>query len=302
MGHTVSFWITLCLMLLVGGVILREAVVGPRSYARTRKDRYGPFATFVLAALLIMVEPTRHVAQDADWWPECSNNPSFPGRINSTDSYPSSCLWSSSQYHCAHLCCVPTWQPALPATKPLSYEWTPPSADFYGGVEGGDAGGGPFATVRPDGTIYLGPDGKVQDGEPLYTATAEAPLALWGDGSVNKLRKDDPHKGCKYGVNEATGYCLLTDPTLPHEEQLKQLPLLNPSKPHNETTNPHVCTCNHCIDTEDMFHLSTVGILSTIVATYLGFALLAFAVAWNANLHKKLGRIKQQWRQLRGIQ
>ena len=43
-----------------------------------------------------------------------------------------------------------------------------------------------------------------------------------------------------------------------------------------------------------------VGVLSTIVCTYAGFALLAFAVAWNANLLAKLGKIRKQWNELRG--
>ena len=52
---------------------------------------------------------------------------------------------------------------------------------------------------------------------------------------------------------------------------------------------------------EDFQHLSIVGVLSTIIATYTGFALLTVAVGWNANIWYKLGKIKTQWRQLRGV-
>ena len=52
-----------------------------------------------------------------------------------------------------------------------------------------------------------------------------------------------------------------------------------------------LCVCSH---------LSVVGVLSTIGCTYSGFSLLAVAVIWNGNLIKKLGKIREQWRALRG--
>jgi len=64
LGHTISFWTTLGLMLIVLGVLGREACWGPRSYAPPR-TRWGPVVLFVFAALLIMLEPTRHVIGDA---------------------------------------------------------------------------------------------------------------------------------------------------------------------------------------------------------------------------------------------
>ena len=54
---------------------------------------------------------------------------------------------------------------------------------------------------------------------------------------------------------------------------------------------PSLCVCSH---------LSVVGVLSTIGCTYSGFSLLAVAVIWNGNLIKKLGKIREQWRALRG--
>lgn len=58
----------------------------------------------------------------------------------------------------------------------------------------------------------------------------------------------------------------------------------------------------HCIDVsqENMAHLSFIGILFTIVCTYLGFIFLFIGVLWNANILKKCKEIKMQWRELRG--
>lgn len=50
---------------------------------------------------------------------------------------------------------------------------------------------------------------------------------------------------------------------------------------------------------ENLTHLSTIGILFAIVATYSGFILLAFGTLWNANIMSKLKVIKQKWRELR---
>ena len=108
-------------------------------------------------------------------------------------------------------------------------------------------------------------------------------------------------EGCKYGVNNDTGYCFLTDQNLSYEEQLAQLPAADPSKPFNATSNPRVCGCDGCVPDETFTHLSVVGVLSTIVCTYVGFALLAVAIGWNANILKKLSKLGAQWRALRGI-
>lgn len=296
LGHTISFYTTLGLMLLVGGVLAREATNGPRSYAPTRKQRCGPLALFTVAALLIMVEPTRHVINDANWWPWCGNNPTYD-RINSTDPFPSQCAGSSTQYVCTQVCCVSTWQPTDPAVT--SFEWLPPSGDFY------PAGPlpGPFGTLREDGTVYLPRGEKTAASGPyaLYAGVkAEAPLAFFETGDVNPLKRSAPATGCMYGVNTATGYCFLTNQSLSYEEQLLQLPRADPSKPFNLTSNAGICACDGCVPQETVFHLSAVGVISTIVCTYVGFFLLAAAVGWNANLVAKFGKLREQWRMLRG--
>jgi len=52
--------------------------------------------------------------------------------------------------------------------------------------------------------------------------------------------------------------------------------------------------------TETMRCLSVIGVLFTIVATYLGFILLVIGTMWNANIVDKLKDIKAEWRRLRG--
>jgi len=52
---------------------------------------------------------------------------------------------------------------------------------------------------------------------------------------------------------------------------------------------------------ETMHCLSLMGVLFTIVATYLGFAFLVVGTMWNANIIDKLKDIKQEWRRLRGM-
>lgn len=288
LGHTVSLYVTLALMLLVGGVLAREAIAGPRSFAPSRCTRWGPTSVFVVAATLIMAEPTRHVINDQNLWPWCGNNPAYD-RINSTDPFPPQCAWSATQYVCTQVCCVSTWQPTDAADPKSNYSWLPPSADFFpsGPLPG------PFATLRDDGTVYFAqPDGTVGLPVPLYTASAKQPLSFYETGARNPLRAATPQTGCQYGTNLATGYCFLTNQSLSYEEQLRQL------DPKNATGG--TCACDDCVPHENFLHLSVVGFISSILCTYTGFALLAVAVGWNANITKKLAKIKHQWHQLRG--
>ena len=296
LGHTVSLYTTAALMLLVGGVLFREAAWGPRSGAPTCRTRWGPLGLLVVAATLIMVEPVRHVINDQNLWPWCGNNPSFD-RINSTDPFPSQCAWSATQYACTQVCCVSTWQPTQPSNASSAFSWTPPSSDFFpsGPLPG------PFATLRADGTVYLPAGGKPTMPIELYEASVSKPLTFYETGAHHPLpRAGGPASGCVHGVNPASGYCFLTNQSLSYEAQLLELPLADPTKPFNATSNPHTCACDACVPHENFFHLSVVGVLSTIICTYSGFILLSVAVAWNANLVYKLGKIGRQWRELRG--
>mmetsp|Transcript_33216 Transcript_33216/g.87325 ORF Transcript_33216/g.87325 Transcript_33216/m.87325 type:complete len:331 (-) Transcript_33216:585-1577(-) len=310
MGHVISFWITLCLMLLVYGVLGREAFFGPRANAPF-KTRFGPLIMFTFAVVLIMVDPSRHVIQDSRAWPWCGNNPVF-NRINETSGWSPQCEWSSTQYQCNVACCVSTWlntsdaTPGSPTANTTTYAWFPPSADFYAGEDSGPIPG-PFLTKRPDGTLYApeGFDTAASMPYQLYTSTVDKPLAFYETGEVNPLQGGKTAADCLYGVNEATGYCFMTDQSLSYEDQLEQLGqwgagLADPSLPFNKTSNSYVCACDSCTPTEDFQHLSTVGVLVTIVCTYLGFILLAVAVGWNANIIGKFGKIGAKWRKLRG--
>ena len=170
LGHVISFWITLFLMFVVFCVLGKEAFWGPRSYAPC-KERFGPLAVFVFAALLIMVDPSVHLMGDTRAWPWCGNNAQFD-RINDTAGWNAQCDASSTHYVCTIACCVSTWQNTS-AADDTSYGWLPPSADFYSGPDSGPIPG-PFGTLRPDGSVFT-PAGS---GGPfmLYTATTERPL------------------------------------------------------------------------------------------------------------------------------
>jgi len=58
----------------------------------------------------------------------------------------------------------------------------------------------------------------------------------------------------------------------------------------------------HCVpdSQENMAHLSPMGILFTIVMTYLGFICLMIGTLWNANICHKIREIREQWAELRG--
>jgi len=58
----------------------------------------------------------------------------------------------------------------------------------------------------------------------------------------------------------------------------------------------------HCIPdaNENMFHLSPMGVLFTIVFTYLGFVCLMIGTLWNANICEKIKDLRSEWRNLRG--
>lgn len=308
MGHVISFWITFCLMLLVFCVLGKEAFWGPRSYAPC-KTRYGPLVVFSFAALLIMVDPSRHVMGDMHWWPWCGNNPQF-NRINETSGWGAQCTWSSTQYQCSTACCVSTWQNTTDASSGASakYEWMPPSADFWSDPSSvAEAIPGPFLTQRPDLSVYA-VDGFYEAASApyqLYPSTVDKPLTFWETGEVNPLEGGKTDADCApYGVNPHTGYCFMTNQSLSYKDQLAQLgqwgaALADPTLPFDKDTNSYVCGCNACAE-EVWDNLSTVGILSTILCTYLGFILLAVAVGWNANIVQKFAKIGAKWKKLRG--
>lgn len=301
LGHVISFWITLVLMVLVMAVLAREAFWGPRQYAPF-KTRFGPMILMLFAAILIMADPTRSVWVDDLTWAWCGNNPDYD-RINSTSGWNDHCNWSGCKYRCTIPCCVSTWQPVSNSTDHVAYSWLPPTADFSpAGLVPGD-----FLTLRPDDTIYM-PDDAGAGPFPTYYASLDAPLSFYETGAVNPLKGGKTDADCKYGANPLTGYCFLTDQRLTYEEQLAQLgqydgaTLRDPDLPFNATSNNYVCGCDGCTPHEDWGHLSIVGAITSIVCTYLGFVLLAIAVGWNANILTKFKKVGAKWNKLRAAQ
>lgn len=309
------------MMLLVFGFLFHAATLGNRRWAPTRFVRWGPCVVMVIAAGLILFNDIRQGIVDgylmpSSVWNWCGNNPQFD-RINSTDPFPSQCLGSATQFWCTVPCCAPTWIPTDNSSHP-DYFWAPPAgdnwgtetnadvvpwapSDGWGKAPNGNPSGlpGPFATVRPDGTSYVPPE---YTAGPLLTfvSTLATPLVFYETGDVNPTRRDNPQKNCKYGVNKATGYCFLTNVSLPYAEQLKQLP--NANGYYDNSTAGKTCNCDMCTpqDQEDLGHLAPWGVWATIVFNYTGFVLMAVAVGWNASILKKLKKIKQQWKELRG--
>jgi len=283
-GHWISASITLVLMLVVGGMLLRSAVWGIRSYKQGTLLRWGPFLVFSVAAPLIMADLARHLIQDEGLWAVCGNNDVY-NRINSTSPYPESCKWASNQFTCTIHCCVPTWIPYFDGIE-QKYAWFPPQQTFFPAPS---TLLGQFATLDGnDSVIFDASFDKKQQPYSVFTA----PLLLWADGSRNTKRGTATEAECvPYGVNKETGYCLLSNSSMPFEEQIKQLP----------ASLGGSCDCSACLPThlEKMSQSSAIGIVFTITFTYLGFILLALAVLWNADIGKKLSQVGSKWRELR---
>lgn len=278
-------------MLVVGGMLLRSAAWGIRSYKQTVFLRWGPFLVFSIAAPLIMADLVRHLIQDEGLWAVCGNNDVY-NRINSTSPYPEACKWASNQFICTVHCCVPTWRPYVNGSE-QKYGWFPPQSTFFPA----SSLLGQFATLDSNGVVVF--DKSFDKTQQPYRVF-DAPLLLWADGSRNTKRGSATAAECApYGVNEETGYCLLSNASEPLHVQLTQLPtsLRKSTLPASAS-----CDCNACLPTsmEKMSQSSAIGIVFTITFTYLGFILLALAVLWNADVVKKLSQVRKKWHELRG--
>jgi len=293
LGHYLALAITGSLMLLVGGMLLRASISGQRRYMEGPR-RYAPFAVFCIAYPLILADPLRHVLGDVGIWAGCGNNPTF-SRINASDPYPDTCWWSSYQFHCTVQCCVPTWLP-VPDSNYSRYAFYPRQSVFFPAPNA--IPGSQFATLRPDGTIFF-PPAFDHSQQPFEVYNGSDPILFYETGKLNPQRGSATQADCPFGVNKDTGYCFLTNTSLPYEEQLRQLPRPKPNLPYDNSTNAGSCDCNQCTPTETMTHSSPMGVLFTIFFTYTGFLLLAIAVMWNANIIAKLKKIRKQWNELR---
>mmetsp|Transcript_7221 Transcript_7221/g.21014 ORF Transcript_7221/g.21014 Transcript_7221/m.21014 type:complete len:293 (-) Transcript_7221:512-1390(-) len=283
-------------MAVVGTMLFRAAASGARSRVRPRARRFGPFVLICVATPLILADVVRHLLNDSGLWPSCGNNPTF-SRANSTDPFPPSCHWSSNEYRCEHVCCVPTWLPVPGAANgSAEYAWFPTQPTFF--PEGGASSpGGQFATLRGDGSLYLPPGFESGAAHEPYTVFS-APLALFGDGTPMRAPASHPPP-CPFGRSDVTGACLLTNASMSWADQVAALPRPDPSKPPHPRHNAPRCACDSCTSKETMSNLSPVGVFFTLVCTYSGFALLAASVLWNAQLGHKLREIREEWRALR---
>lgn len=90
------------------------------------------------------------------------------------------------------------------------------------------------------------------------------------------------------------------------------MPCASPSHPERKN-GTHICPppCKEedqlkakcgCVLTsqENMGHLSFIGVVFTVLFTYIGFVFLMLGTFWNANIMDKCGKIKAQWKKLRG--
>jgi len=280
MGHWISFCITFPLLLALFIFILRQATSGHRRYIKKPLTRWGPSVLLGLALPFILADLIRHIIQDYGVWSECGNNALY-SRINSSEPFPDSCKWSSDQYRCEHTCCVPTWNNG-------TNDWASPQSTYFPSVDA--TVDSQFAvTTDSSGDKIQFPAGFNPRQQPWRIFSY--PLVLDSTGKINIAdmgKNKFPRGTCKYGVNPESGYCWLTDQTLPYDQQVLQL-------------NGKSCDCDSCLPDahENIHHLSPVGIIFTICFTYTGFILLAIAVMWNADIVSKLKKIREQWTDLR---
>jgi len=93
LGHLISFFVTLVLMLVVNGFMVYTLKNRDKSQGCCKY--YGPLILTIFATFFIMADLVRHLLQDHGVWPECD-------RSTVTDEiWPSKCNWSSSQYKCS---------------------------------------------------------------------------------------------------------------------------------------------------------------------------------------------------------
>lgn len=105
------------MMVLVNGFMIHS--LKHRIRRRGFKHYYGPLICTLVAAPLIMADLTRHVLSDWNVWQWCGNNLDFP-RINQTWDNDV-CFWSSTEYVCDVVCCVPgQWNNEPAGTYPLA--------------------------------------------------------------------------------------------------------------------------------------------------------------------------------------
>lgn len=314
LGHYIALSITGFLMLIVGAMLWRDGkykrdwMADEEEYGNKwgKYRRWAPTIIFAFAYPLIIASPLQHVLADVNLWPICGNNPTYP-RINTSNAYPDHCWSSSMEYKCSIPCCVSTWMPNNTQTPEgiPAYDWFPPTSTFWPSPTTEQ---NPFGTLTDNLTVYFPGDAypfgtspyfpaslNVVDGRTSNTTRTLSPMqggAVLFDalGNVNLKWGGQTDADCfPYKHNPLTGYCLMEGV---HPITKQNISLLG---------DGGTCDCGACVPNETMSYLSPMGVLFTIVFTYIGFALLAVAVLWNADFIEKMKGVREKWRELRQL-
>lgn len=283
-----------------------------------RCQKYGPLILTLVASPLIMADLMRHVLGDVGAWPWCGD-PSVQGgvfpRIN--ESWSDACFWSSTEYRCNIPCCVPGNNTVQGANDyDLNYLLRTNATDGtnvqlpFSEFCGMDADGN---VVPIEGATHTNPNCTCAMGacDPDKAPADQMAVLAVGDASLRLLAPLEP--GQQQDTNYPQGFAndpQRADTFAPYWPAYPQLDAETLAYVKSEAVkgNPDVapedipdCNCLNCVpaDQENIHHLSFIGVLFTIIFTYTGFIMLAVGTLWNANIIKKCGEIKQQWRQLR---
>jgi hypothetical protein len=267
---------------------------------------YGPVIMTMLASPLIMADLCRHVLGDLNVWPWCGD-PSVQGgvfgRVN--ESWTADCFWSSTEYRCTIPCCVPgnnsvettdnlnmnyllvdgIQRPFVSdecSCDPSAYpqEFNKACEDYYG---------------EYNATVALKPSEKCVGGNGAYDGPSMRAV-FNSDGRVEAFEDDDDAPSSEQFLPPYwPQYRQLSDDELEvvHKEAVK-------GNPDQDPQDIPKCNCDNCVpaEHETIGHLSFIGVLFTICFTYIGFTLLAVGTLWNADIVKKMGKIKKQWKQI----
>lgn len=284
-----------------------------------RCQKFGPLILTLVASPLIMADLMRHVLGDIGAWPWCGDpavqNGLFP-RIN--ESWSDACFWSSTEYQCNIPCCVPGNNTVQGANDyDLNYLLRTNSTDGTN-VQlpftewcGMDAEGNAIPIegaqfTNPNCTCGMGAcdPGKAPADQMFQLQVGDPSLRLLAYLAPGEKQDDNYPQGFSNDQSRASAFA----PYWPEYPQLDEATLAY-VKSEAVKGNPDVdpsdipdCNCLNCVpaDQENIHHLSFIGVLFTIIFTYSGFVMLAIGTLWNADIIKKCGELRTQWRQLRG--
>lgn len=243
--------------------------------------KYGPIACIIVAIPLIMADITRHLSQDGSWL--VGDVLGLPLLLGCVPAYLSMRM-------------VRTARPWGPFSPPKGVELGPGSALFRKRLAVFLALAGSSVAILCASHIGHGTwfgTIKLQWEEcgnnaayPRVNQTWDADACFWSSSQfkcdLNCCVPEDKLYPGGAAKAPSGGY-----PSVPSKDFPK--------------ADDGECECHCCpLSDENLHHLAPMGVLFTIVFTYLGFALLAVGTLWNANITEKFAEIRLQWRQLRG--